>query len=473
VTFALAARGAAIACVLVGLGCGAAGASTPTRPAAVEPTLAPVKLDAATTQKLVTALERANAAETGRASSSGEGAPDEHAEAQEVQAMLARVASARQLPIKRPVASRVLDRDAVLARVREHVERDVPLDVVAKQGDALVALELVPPDYDFVAGTFRLLGGRIAGFYEPDDRTMYLVDDLERASADETLAHELVHALQDQSFSLAPMLKFTPGDGDRISAAHALVEGDAMSAMFDVELGSSFRVSIDRLRTLMSASNALSSVAASTPHVLQAALAAPYTDGFALVQQLRLRGGYAEVDRVFRDLPATTEQLLHLDKLDAREPAMKVAVPSVAPLGAGFTAVLDDVMGEQGLRLALEEWVSRPVAEIAAAGWGGDRYVVAERKSADGARRAIAMAWHLRMDTLRDRVQLERVLAERFGRGCRERADLGPIAWRSRGEDIVVVAGPFEREAGGSRSAGSCEGAAKWLTALLAARTRS
>jgi len=105
----------------------------------------------------------------------------------------------------------VLGRDAILERIKRHVEKDVPLDVVATQGEALAALELVPADYDLVAGVFRLVGAQIAGFYEPEDQTMYLVDDQADAALEETLAHELDHALQDQSFPLAPLLKFDPG----------------------------------------------------------------------------------------------------------------------------------------------------------------------------------------------------------------------------------------------------------------------
>src|SRR5262249_11497474 len=156
----------------------------------------------------------------------------------------------------------------------------IPPEVVAHQGEALAALELVPPDYDFMTGMLKLLEGRIAGFYEPEDQTMYLADDLSDDEAVETLAHELVHALQDQSFPLRPMLEFAAGDSDRVTAAHAVIEGDAMSAMLDVVAGSAFNLSETALRRLISASTALSLVGMETPRFLQSTLNAPYTDGF-------------------------------------------------------------------------------------------------------------------------------------------------------------------------------------------------
>jgi hypothetical protein len=382
-----------------------------------------------------------------------------------VREMLARVSKARGLPILRDVPSHVLDRSAILARIREHVDKEVPRDAIENEGELLAALELVPPDYDFVEGTYKLIQGRIAGFYEPSDHAMYLVDDLTDEEAVETLAHELEHALQDQSFQLATILDYAPGEGDRIAAGHTLLEGDAMSAMLDVVAGSAFGVSEQALRAMIAMSNAMSDVGATTPHILQASLAAPYTDGFAFVQRLRTAGGWPAVDLALRNLPQSTEQLLHGDKYASREPPLHVTVPSVIKAGAGLKRVLDDVAGEQGLRLMLEEWTSPKEAERAAAGWGGDRYVIA-REDQRGAP-TIAVAWHLVMDTDRDGAELADVLKLRFGARCRERKLHGPIAWRRRGRDLAVVAGPYVRREKSIASAGSCAGANHWLSDIL------
>jgi len=383
-----------------------------------------------------------------------------------VRAMLARVAAARGLPAKHEVAIRVLDRAGILAAIRAHVDKETPAAAVEHEGELLAALELVPPSYDFVEGTYALIQGRIAGFYEPGDQTMYLVDDLGDAEAAETLAHELDHALQDQSFPLAAMIEYVPGEGDRTSAVHAVLEGDATSAMLDVVAGSAFAVSEGALRTLLAASNALSDVGATTPHVLQASLSAPYSDGFGFVQRERTAGGWAAVDAALRSPPVSTEQLLHADKYASREPPIPVPVPGLAALGPGFRAVLDDVIGEQGLRLMLEEWASPPVAERGAAGWGGDRYVIARRDDAAGAH-TIAVGWHAVMDTERDAVELADILEKRFGKPCRERPALGPLGYRRRGRTVVVAAGPYRRQGTATAAAGTCAGAEKWIEELL------
>jgi hypothetical protein len=380
--------------------------------------------------------------------------------------MLARVAGVRGLPIRREVPGQILDREHILARIRAHVEKEIPLDAVMHEGELLAALELVPPDYDFVEGTYKLIQGRIAGFYEPADHTMYLVDDLSEDEAAETLAHELGHALQDQSFPLSPILEFSPGDGDRVAAAHAIIEGDATSAMLDVTAGSAFNVSDTALRRLLALSNAASETAAATPHVLQASLVAPYADGFAFVQRRRQKGGWASVDAALRALPQSTEQLLHEDKYEARERPIPVAVPTFAALGPGFRAVLDDVAGEQGLRLMLEEWTGEAVAARAAAGWGGDRYVVARRDDAPD-RHSIAVGWRAVFDTERDAIEVGDLLKERFGVKCRTRASVGPLAWQRRRREVVIAAGPYERRGIIATGGGSCAAAARWVQEML------
>jgi hypothetical protein len=376
----------------------------------------------------------------------------------EIDRAMAELAAVRGLPIKRPVAGKPLGRDAVVALISAKAERDMPKAVLEAQGHLLRALGLTDADYDFVGGVYEMLEKNVAGFYDQDSETMYLLDDLPLAGARETLVHELQHAIQDQHFDLKTMLKYRPGDTDRVAAAHALCEGDATSAMFEVSQGSAFMISDRALRMAMIASVALTE-GAETPRVLQASLVAAYVDGFALVQQLRRRGGWQAVDAVFRRLPDSTEQLLHLDKYDAREPA--IAVPDLPLPDAGWTRVDADVLGEQGLRMVLEQWGLSDAAAAAAAGWGGDRYVVAERGS------EIAVAWHIRFDDVNEAEQAARFIAKKHP-ACVERGDVGPFAHKRVGDAIAIAAGPFDAKSLTSR--GNCGKAQAWVDAILATR---
>lgn len=377
--------------------------------------------------------------------------------------MLDKVSRVRGLPIKRSVPGEVLDRDVIGQRIKAMVGEETPKEALEAQAEMLASLELVPPDYDFLEGALALLGGRIAGFYDPKKAVMVLASDLGDAEASETLAHELAHALADQSFPLAPHVKYTPGEGDRSSAVHAFIEGDATSTMLDVQLGSAFEMTEEAIRLAFVASTLMSEVGSKTPRAINSSLVAPYVDGFACIQALRRRGDWRAVDDVWRHLPETTEQLLHIDKLLAREPAEVIAAPVLGPLEKdGFVIVDQDVMGEQGLRILLEEVATRNVAKEGAAGWGGDKAIVAQR-TVQGKRQS-AFAYRLRMDTVQDAGEVAVLFGKKYGTKCHERDKLGPVAWELKGRDILFVAGPYERRDGGPVSTGTCAVSKTWLS---------
>ncbi|MBI4706250.1 MAG: hypothetical protein HY744_34570 [Deltaproteobacteria bacterium] len=364
--------------------------------------------------------------------------------------MLGRVAALRGLGPERGVQATVLGRDAVIARIIAKTEREIPEHALRAQGELLAALGLLPTGYDFVAGVYALLRSEIAGFYDTTEKRLFLLDDLPDREAEPTLAHELVHALQDQHFALEALTKYRPGEGDRIGAAHALGEGDATSAMLDLTAGSAMRFEQQWLRLAMVASVALSEAGVQTPPVLRAALVAPYVDGFAFVQDLRRRGGWAAVDAAWRRPPASTEQLLHVGKYDSGEPVRDVAAPALEPLGEGWQALDADVLGEQGLRIVLEQWTDRAQAARAAAGWGGDRYVVARRAPAAPARdEQLAAAWLVRFDSAGDAAEMAAVLRRAMGHRCTDRPERGPIAWQLRRDLVVLAAGPYVRDGQG------------------------
>jgi hypothetical protein len=384
----------------------------------------------------------------------------------ELRAVLERVSAARRLPIKEHIVFRTLGRAELLAKTRQKMDEEIPPRVLEAQGEAYRALGLAPAGYDFVGGLLKLLQARIAGFYDPDDRAMYLLDDLGSSQEDETLPHELAHALQDQSFSIGPLLHFKEGDTDRLSAIQLLIEGDATSAGFEVTYGNAFAVDESALRAAFLYSTKLSDVGSETPEVLVSSLVSPYTDGFAFVQALRSHDGWRAVDGAFRALPESTEQTLHPEKYFVHEKPLSVSPPTIDALGSGFEIVLADVNGELGLRLVLEQWTARKVAVEAAAGWGGDKYVVAKKA---GATPTFAVAFTTRMDTEADAKELAKVVEGAVGGRCKERADFGPLAWKRRGRDVVLTAGPYTLGGGVAASAGTCALADAWVDAIAKA----
>jgi hypothetical protein len=404
-----------------------------------------------------------------------------------ISTMLRRVEAARGLESKHPVPGVVLDRKALLARVKQHLATELPIEAIHNEGLALALFGFIPTAFDYEGAEYNLLEDQLAGYYEPEDGTMYMAGDLAEPEAEATLAHELVHALQDQRWDLASRCKYQPGAGDRSETVSALAEGDATSAMFDVLIaqvtgqatGPGARKSAvdiaddelaDRIREGME-----QGPGAAAPRIMRASLAAPYIYGTQFVHALRRRGGWAEVDRAWNDAPATTEQILHVEKWLSREPALPVPAPGFAALGEGWHVTDDDSEGELGARLAFEEWTDLKTAADLASGWGGDRGVLL----VNGDR--AAYAWRLRYDAASG-ASAHRAAAvfRALKRGlekegpltvaeasfvCRARPDRGPMAMGVVDGDLAFTLGPAHVE-GTWKSAGDCALARRWMASF-------
>ncbi|MDQ3980047.1 MAG: hypothetical protein M3314_10915, partial [Actinomycetota bacterium] len=198
-----------------------------------------------------------------------------------------------------------------------------------------------------------------------------------------------VHALDDQHFDLDRM----DLNDDEAAAFAALVEGSALVAeqrWFDSRSRSE-QEQIEQAEGQGGPLGQLETEVLPDFDIFDQLLSFPYEVGPRFVTRLLQAGQHARLDEAFRTPPVTSEQVLHPERFLAGESARPVTAP--APDG---TAIDSGTLGELGLILVLDGAVEHPDALRAAAGWGGDRYVVWE----DGA--LTCLRWNLLMDTARD-----------------------------------------------------------------------
>jgi hypothetical protein len=107
------------------------------------------------------------------------------------------------------------------------VEREV-LEVVEKQQQFYAAMGLIEPEVDLVQAALDTQNSLVLGYYDPEERMMYVIADSVNMFAQEemTFAHEYVHALQDHHFGIGALLDRNVS-ADAQLAARALPEGDA------------------------------------------------------------------------------------------------------------------------------------------------------------------------------------------------------------------------------------------------------
>jgi hypothetical protein len=364
------------------------------------------------------------------------------------------------------------------AYVRQRLRSKTPEEIRVAYETLLVALNLAPVHFDYLESAASLLGDSLAGLYDPETDTLMLSSELDPREASSTLRHELVHTLQDQHFHLDDRLTLVPDGSDRLSALHALAEGDA--TCFSLGVACEDEAALHQLaQGFTSATEAGSGDSSQeVPPVLIASALASYVDGLRLVRWLKARGGWSLVNDVWAAPPQTTEQVIHPEKLMAREPQERVSVP--VPPSSEFGGPLHrDILGEQSLRIVFGEWLDELEAATAAADWAGDRLAV----FAKGDR--FAVAWHVRYDNETAAMRGESAFAvgaelhsgsprNRLNPSyppdvpsCHERPLRGPIVVVRQGRDIAVTAGPFRRMAGNAQSDGGCSAAVAWAQRVL------
>jgi len=365
--------------------------------------------------------------------------------------MLKRVSQRRGLAATKTVPGITLERVALLARLRAHVDKEVPKQAILDEGAMDSLLGLVPQKFDYENAMYSLLEAQLAGYYEPEGGVMLLAADLDGLMAEGTLAHELTHALQDQHYDLKGLMKYQSGHSDATLALQCLAEGDATSAMFDV-MAPGVILSLPDEMFVRQVKDAMDEgPGADAPRAMKEGLAAPYVDGVVFVHGLRRAGGWPAVDAAWQNRPQTTEQILHADKFASREPALAVDAPPTASLGAEFTTADADTYGELPLRIMYGEWMTDTDAADAAGHWGGDRAVLARRPD------EVAFAWRVRYDPSPAGVYAEHAftvvsaaMVRKLGpakirdatRVCFERPGHAALSLSLSGSDLLFTAGP-------------------------------
>jgi hypothetical protein len=353
------------------------------------------------------------------------------------------VRAIRPLSEKTPVTPKVLDGPALTAYVKEQFHRDNPEEVVNANERMLKVLGLLPADASLEDLYISLLSGVVAGFYNPKDKTLYVVSRSGGLGPSEktTFAHEYTHALQDQNFGIAGLHLDAPGQGDQGMARLALVEGDATLVMTLWQIDHLTQAEL--LRVLgESLDPAVTGPLEKMPPILRESLLFSYTGGMTFTQELQSSGGWAAVDAAFAKPPASTEQILHPEKYERFEAPTIVDLPDdlAARMGAGWSVGLEDTLGEFQLKVWLANAAdgaatNQADATTAAAGWGGDRVAVL-----DGPGGATAVVidseWDGPADAAEFATQVELVVSSLAG--------AGEVVAPAGGTSVRVILAPTE-----------------------------
>ncbi|MBX7245320.1 MAG: hypothetical protein K1X53_07460 [Candidatus Sumerlaeaceae bacterium] len=287
------------------------------------------------------------------------------------------VSEIRGLPVRKPVRFRILDRAELKKLLDEKLAEELPPGYLPNYEFAMKVLGAIPQKTNLKSTIVSLLSEQIAGLYDESAKTLYVMKqfDVQRPLGRVILAHEICHALQDQNFDFGRM-PIKPGDNDDVHlAAMSVLEGDATLLMQEYAQRTFTGRDLVQLLEVFTIDQAALN---RTPYFIRQSLMFPYISGSSFIQSV-IYINPRNRDRVFVNLPGSTEQIISPEKFTTADydAPTSFALPDISPiLGKGWKPVFSNVMGAFQTRCLLENWREWELGRRVADGWGGDRYAL-------------------------------------------------------------------------------------------------
>ncbi|CAN5668672.1 hypothetical protein BH10ACI4_BH10ACI4_29770 [soil metagenome] len=320
-----------------------------------------------------------------------------------VDEILGFVSQDTKLAIVHPVKRKLISRDEVNKYLVKKFAEDEGARRMERAEIVLKKFGLLDRDFHLRPFLVKLLTEQIAGFYDNKTKTVNLLDWIQPEEQKPVLAHELTHALQDQKVDLTKwsdmsvngVAKNAEEDNKHLqtdeaeTARSAVAEGQAMVTFIDYTLRPSGKTLADapelagKLKDSVSDTSG-SPILARAPLLLQESLLFPYSEGLSFEQALLVKGGQeVAFAGALMNPPSSSFEIMTPKAYLAHTPVPVLRLPDIHPLLAAEYEPYDlGVMGELDVRILMELFGGREIAEALAPAWNGGIYYAAQKKSA-------------------------------------------------------------------------------------------
>jgi hypothetical protein len=300
--------------------------------------------------------------------------------------VLAQMSQILDLPIKQPLKKSLRSKQEIRAYLVREEQEDK--DDAQRYADdkALEAFGFIPKSFPLDSFMIDVLTEQVAGLYDPKAKEFYIADWIPADEQRDVMAHELTHALEDQSYDIERWIKAARPNDDAELARDAVSEGSALAAMVDYALRDS-HIGVRDLPdvTLLLRSGALAEMnkdqnLSKAPVFIRDSLLFPYLAGTTFSQQfLKAHTGWPDLKLIFQNPPVSTQQILHPDFYLKGVGPQKVTLPEWKGLvPADWKLLEENVLGEFGLEELLKQYIGQERADDLSPAWDGDRYAVFE-----------------------------------------------------------------------------------------------
>ncbi|MDR3765131.1 MAG: hypothetical protein P4M01_13670 [Acidobacteriota bacterium] len=310
------------------------------------------------------------------------------------------------LPIQHPVKKKLATRDEVARYVAKRLKEQgggERFDVTAR---SMKKLGILPPDFNLRQYMLDMYREQVEGWYDSKSKTVYLLDWVAPELQRPVMAHELVHALQDQNYNLEEWLNVRKDSADDTgqmvideerAARQSIIEGQAMIVLYDYQLADTGET-VEKAPSLVESMRAgmtddSDSVYGKAPIYLREGLLFPYTFGTDFeVRVLLKRGKQAAFAGVMEHPPLDTHQVMEPSMYLSGEPQVQVpVVPIEQVLGKQWRREDFGGLGEIDLRVMLLQWSGEDAAKKLSPAWRGGYYMALVNRKNKTAPLALAL----------------------------------------------------------------------------------
>ena len=300
-----------------------------------------------------------------------------------IDSLLPAIAEVSGMEIRREVRFAMQSRGAARAFIETQLEEELGPEELDGMERAYKVFGLLPDTLDLRAMLLDLYTEQVVGYYDPATDRLYVLDEATPETAGPVVAHELVHALQDQHADLDSLVAKERGN-DRQMAAQAAAEGQATLVMVALQAAQMSGQPVDLgalpdltrlLAPALEAENQQFPVFRRAPRIVKETLLFPYMAGAGFVQALFRAHGDDPPPVPFGELlPQSTEQVM---APEARFLAERDAPTEIelGDAGGGWSVVYSNGLGQLEVSILMTEHLGIEQAD-AARGWDGDRYAL-------------------------------------------------------------------------------------------------
>jgi hypothetical protein len=313
------------------------------------------------------------------------------------------------LPIKGDVKRQLTTRAAVEHYLNERFDEDEDAKRMQRSEIVLKKFGLLDRDFNLKPFLLALLKEQIEAYYDPKTKTVNMLDWISIDEQKPVLAHELMHALQDQHLDLEKWSDQSPTnvslksseDNEHLAkdeldtAREAVTEGQATAVMMDnilKPMGKSLIGDpeiVDFIKQQMAGSDN-SPMLARAPLLLSESLLFPYREGLSFEQDIWMdRGQNAAFTGALDRPPSSSWEIMNPREYEKGHVPSIPYLPDIHPLVDQTYRPYDiGQVGQLDLHILSGLWGGERAARDLTPAWDGGIYWAGQRLNATPAEQA-------------------------------------------------------------------------------------